>query len=290
MEDYKKLLDELLVEYDLENIREYLYENIKNNIYLGIGEKDNYNLKGVSRVGGYPDVQKDFEWPKTKSEEPMTFIAQLNLNDISSNDKRNLLPQNGILYFFMGRYEPAYDIEHKVIFVESYKNLVTMKLDEPAVLEKYYENFFTAYKLESKASFEIPNYAYMSYDIIEDDEYIEIEETVHFENEFENSIGKIYGYPDGQHGDAELEAALKIIANCKYSYSSKDKGKLAKALNNSEESANNEIKNMEMLLEIKSSDEVGFTWWDCGVIHFFIRQEDLINKDFSKTYLSLYSS
>lgn len=45
-----------------------------------------------------------------------------------------------------------------------------------------------------------------------------------------------------------------------------------------------------MLLEITSNEEVGFQWWDCGDIHFFIRKEDLLNRRFDKTYLSLYSS
>ena len=61
-------------------------------------------------------------------------------------------------------------------------------------------------------------------------------------------------------------------------------------LNGDEEKAEAEINDIVMLLEIDSNSKVGFSWWDCGVIHFFIRKEDLKNRNFDKTYLSLYSS
>lgn len=47
---------------------------------------------------------------------------------------------------------------------------------------------------------------------------------------------------------------------------------------------------MVMLLEIDPNDKIVFSWWDSGLIHFFIRKEDLKNKNFNNTYLSLYSS
>ncbi|URZ00365.1 YwqG family protein [Clostridium felsineum] len=286
-----KKIDELLEEYELTDIKDYIYKNIKNSIYLSLTGEDDYKVQGVSRVGGYPDVPEKFEWPSTKDGEPMTFIAQLNLKEISLSDENDFLPKGGILYFFMGIDEPAYDIEHKVVFVEADKNLMIRKPDKVTVLEEDYEESFVPYKIESKACVEIPNYAYMDYDIIEDsDEYFSLEESIRFENQGENYIGKIYGYPEDQHNDSELEAALKIIANHKYSYSSKDKEKLIAALNGDEGKADAEINDIVMLLEIDSNSKIGFSWWDCGVIHFFIRKEDLKNRNFDKTYLSLYSS
>ena len=70
----------------------------------------------------------------------------------------------------------------------------------------------------------------------------------------------------------------------------KDRDKLVAFFGGDEQKTDEEIKNIIMLLEIQSSSEVGFQWWDCGVIHFFIRKEDLENKQFDRTYLSLYSS
>ena len=291
MKNYIKEIDELLEEYELTDIKDYIYKNIKNSIYLSLTTEDDYKVQGVSRAGGYPDMPENFEWPSTTDDEPMTFIAQLNLKEISSYDENGLLPKGGMLYFFMGIDEPAYDIEHKVIYIEDDKNLIFTKPDKPTVLEEDYEEVFVPYKIESKQCVEIPNYAYMDYDIVEDsDEYFSLEESIRFENEGKNYVGKVYGYPEGQHDDSELEAALKIVANHKYSYSNKDKEKLIAALNGDEGKANGEINDIVMLLEIDSNSKIGFSWWDCGVIHFFIRKEDLKNGNFDKTYLSLYSS
>lgn len=54
--------------------------------------------------------------------------------------------------------------------------------------------------------------------------------------------------------------------------------------------AEQEIKDMVMLLEIESDDKIGFSCWNSGLIHFLIRKEDLKNKNFDNTYLSLSSS
>jgi uncharacterized protein YwqG len=286
-----KELEELIKKYELEEVKDYIYENIKNIIYLNLTEKDNYKFKGVSRVGGYPDVPENFQWPKNAEGKLLTFIAQLNLKEISFCDENALLPKKGMIYFFMGIDEPAYDIEHKVIYIEENEKLNLMKPEKPTVLEEEHEQTFTPYKVNGRNSIEIPNYAYVDYDILEDsDAFFSLEEDIRFENTGDNCVGKVYGYPERQHDDAELEAALKIIAKHQYNYRESEKEILIKALGGNKEKAEQEIHDMVMLLEIDSNDKIGFSWWDSGVIHFFIRKEDLKNKNFDNTYLSLYSS
>lgn len=284
-------LEELIKEYELEEIKDYIYENIKNIIYLNLLEKDNYELQGGSRVGGYPDVPENFQWPKNTEGKLLTFIAQLDLKQISICDENNLFPKMGMLYFFMGIDEPAYDIEHKVIYIEGNENLKLMKPEKPTVLEEEHDEVFIPYRIEGNNSIEIPNYAYINYDIVEDsDAFCSLEEDMRFENAGNDCIGKVYGYPVGQHDDAELEAALKILANHQYRYRESEKEILIKALDGNKEKAEQELQDIVMLLEIDSNDKIGFSWWDSGLIHFFIRKEDLKNKSFDNTYLSLYSS
>jgi uncharacterized protein YwqG len=54
---------------------------------------------GSSKLGGQPDLPDTFDWP-TFDNKPMIFFGQINLADIKNLDKENILPQNGILYFF----------------------------------------------------------------------------------------------------------------------------------------------------------------------------------------------
>lgn len=280
-------IDNLINEYDLLDIKDYIHKNMKNSIKIKLEEEEDYKVVGSSRIGGYPDVPENFNWPKTKEGDFMTLIAQLNMSEISKYDLDNVLPKNGLLYFFMGIDEPAYDIEHKVIYFESAENIKLMKIEETTILEDDCE--FKSFKASATSTVDIPNYAYMDYDVIDDsDSYFDMEEEVKFS--CGNNIGSIFGYPDGQHDDSELEAALKIILNEGYHYSPKEKDKLINYYKGDVNKADEEISNICMLLEIDSENNVGFQWWDSGCIHFFIRKEDLINKDFSKTYLSLYSS
>ena len=61
--------------------------------------KNNKVKIGTSKLGGTPDLSVSFDWPKYK-EEPMVFIGQLNLKELKSFHKNEILPQKGILYFF----------------------------------------------------------------------------------------------------------------------------------------------------------------------------------------------
>jgi len=67
---------------------------------------------GASRFGGRPDVPKDFVWPvATRDPRPYTttkpvvlpldFVAQIALSDIAELDRERLLPEDGLLSFFM---------------------------------------------------------------------------------------------------------------------------------------------------------------------------------------------
>lgn len=282
-------IDKMLIENELMDLKEYIYQNIKNSIKITTLEEEDYSEVGSTRIAGYPDVPDGFIWPKTKDGEFMTFIAQLNMIEISKYDVENILPKQGILYFFIGRDEPAYDIEHKVIYIEHNENIKLMEIEETTILEDDYKCEFKPFKASANSSLDIPNYAYMDYDIIDNsDSYFDMQEQI--KGRDNNYIGCISGYPEGQHDDVELEAALKIILNENYNYSLREKDKLIKYFNGDMDKTDEEINNIYMLLEINSDSKVGFQWWDCGYIHFFIRKEDLINKDFNRTYLSLYSS
>ena len=78
-------------------ICELIKQNEKTEIVI------NYTLKSgaakrASKIGGKPDVPKDFE--DIRKERPLSFIIQINLKDVAPYDKEELLPKQGILSFF----------------------------------------------------------------------------------------------------------------------------------------------------------------------------------------------
>src|SRR5690606_33198558 len=96
----EKLL-ELLEQYGLSHRADEILSQCKPSIHLSLQyDMDEADIPiGASKVGGSPDVPPDFVWPQW-NDIPLTFIAQFRLSDVKPYDVENLLPENGMLYFF----------------------------------------------------------------------------------------------------------------------------------------------------------------------------------------------
>ncbi|WTK84008.1 YwqG family protein [Kribbella sp. NBC_01510] len=53
----------------------------------------------ASRLGGAPDLPPAITWPRN-DDEPLSFIAQVNLADVAAYDSEGVLPRAGLLSFF----------------------------------------------------------------------------------------------------------------------------------------------------------------------------------------------
>ena len=60
---------------------------------------------GLSKLGGNPDVPVDFEWPYWNNR-PLSFLMQVNLEDLKNFEENPFPTQSGLLYFF---YDPLQD-------------------------------------------------------------------------------------------------------------------------------------------------------------------------------------
>ncbi|MEV0781153.1 YwqG family protein [Streptomyces sp. NPDC050428] len=57
------------------------------------------SVTGRTRLGGLPDAASDAAWP-CRGDRPMTFLAQIDLAEISPFDDDRLLPSDGLLHIF----------------------------------------------------------------------------------------------------------------------------------------------------------------------------------------------
>lgn len=57
---------------------------------------------GLSKLGGNPDVPVDFEWPYWNNR-PLSFLMQVNLEDLKNFEENPFPTHNRLLYFF---YDP----------------------------------------------------------------------------------------------------------------------------------------------------------------------------------------
>ncbi|WP_440117541.1 DUF1963 domain-containing protein [Paenibacillus sp. QZ-Y1] len=297
-----------LEEYGLGAAADLLLSSSRWGIRLDVSTLDEYRRTGNSRVGGDPDLPDNMKWPLTEEGVPMTFLAQLNLVDLSPytpNDGRGSLPERGMLYFFIGVDEPAYHIEHRVIFEPDAHNLKRRTPDGDTALD---EADFVAHSVTVLPNLEFPTYAYIDsqeLNALADsqsneknevqveadlyDRYLEFESS--WNHPSAQNWGGMFGYPDGQHPDAEHQALLQIVLGEEYGYNEQDcEKKLTAHYGGDEKRMRQELSDTLLLLKIDTHDAIGFQWWDCGELQFFIRKADLLAGRFDQTYCSLYSS
>ena len=89
---------------------------------------------GASKLGGNPDLPKDFKWPHWK-DKPLTFIAQFKLSEVAKaytnqDDDPYTLPDKGMLYFFYDADEPSWsEYENRDCFrIIYFEDIVTQNL------------------------------------------------------------------------------------------------------------------------------------------------------------------
>lgn len=297
MENKKQLFDRLRIN-GLDKYYDKLESMVRNTIrlYLTSCSDDDIPI-GQSKIGGRPDLPVNFSWfTETNSittkkffvfgketeqtiTKSLSFIAQINLSEISHFDDENLLPKNGILYFFYSDEQDAwgFDIKDKNKFKILYfdGDLTTLKrFDFPADLEN---SRFKPCSITAKQEISLPSCDYELYNDFNftDDEIDIFNEKI---NE-DGNLNKLLGYSDNIQNEMELECEL--VTNGLYcGDSSGYEDPRAKELEPN-------AKNWRLLLQIDSNDENEMMWGDSGRLYFWIRKEDLISKQFDNSWLIL---
>jgi uncharacterized protein YwqG len=272
---------------------------IRNTIRLYQSEVDEDRIAiGQTNIGGRPDLPTEINWVtetntveksgikflifKSKKQETITkslsFIAQINLTEVSPIDKENLLPKTGLLYFFYSAEQEAwgYDYKDQNKFKVIYWNGDFAELkrrDFPSDLPEY--SCYKPCSVALKSEVSLPSF---DHEIYED--FAPEEDDIFWGkiNDDEN-INKLLGYSDNIQNAMELECEL-VTNGIYYGNSSGYNDPRAKMLEPN-------AKNWRLLLQIDSNDENGMMWGDVGRIYFWIKKDDLLNKEFDKSWIIL---
>lgn len=240
-------------------------------------EKDENIKIGKSKIGGKPDLLAENIWPKTNDNKSLSFIAQLNCEEVSLYDKESLFPKNGLISFFYCSEQQAWGFDPKdidrfmVIYTEDLSNL--KRIDFPKDLEEH--SIFTPNMIKFDSSLSLPNLEYEGVDALltdkEFDKYSEIAG---------GAENQILGYANCIQSAMELECQL--VTNGLYC---------------GDHSGYNDPRSKELeqgssdwvlLFQIDSEEEnVGMMWGDSGKLYFWIRKQDLKEKNFSKCWFIL---
>lgn len=99
IDEQRKVLLELFAEAGLAKHAEAL---IRPSVRLHATRVEESTVPGgATKLGGRPDLPADVEWPREQNE-PLTFLAQLDLGELAPLLPKGALPSSGLLSFFVG--------------------------------------------------------------------------------------------------------------------------------------------------------------------------------------------
>jgi len=244
---------------------------------------------GSSKIGGKPDLPPDFEWfhyqrdslfTGVVANRPLSFLAQINLEEVEEFDLDNKLPNTGILYFFYemesGRW--GFDpIDKGCARVYYYKGNLDqlVRTDFPAGLNDEY--IFPEISLSFSTKINIPPYE--EQDLCHDYRiYNKIQERNGLTEEVYSS--KLLGYADIIQNDMTIECEL--VTNGIYCGDATDKSEKRKELE-----AHKSQWKLLFQLESLYDKKIDLSFGDAGRVYYYIKEDDLLNRNFDDVWFIL---
>ena len=275
--DFKKIITEML-----DNLK-------KNEITLSTEFNNNSEIVDKSKIGGKPYLPKDFIWPYYQGL-PLSFLAQINLEEVSSLDKDKLLPDKGMLYFFYELetqewgYSPQDKGCAKVFYFENTTNFTLINFPED--MEDYYK--IPEFKVNFKSNISLPSYENFYLILKEQDTFkkqdISFKDFIPLYDEIfipDNNYTKLLGYPEVIQNPMEEE--------CEAVTRGFNMGGIESYPKQYQKEIRSASKDWILLFQMDTveSDDYELMFGDCGHIYFWIKKEDLANKNFENIWLIL---
>jgi uncharacterized protein YwqG len=235
-----------------------------------------------SRLGGRPWMPEDVAWPAA-SDRPLSFLAQIRLDELPKDAVSSELPRTGHLLFFYDAIEQPWGFEPedaqswKVLFVSGGRELRDFPdaLGDEARFAECRLTFGSTLTLPSAFSARAPELA-TDADI---DAYWEVHRALE-EDELDVPAHQIGGWPRLIQSD--MEEQCQLCSSGVRMGSPKDHEATYRP--GLEEGAEDWI----LLFQV-DTDEVGpgWMWGDCGTLYYWIKKQDLAVRDFTSVWLIL---
>lgn len=277
------------------NLDQVLESLTRNEISITTHESESDGIITRSKFGGKPAVPSEFEWPRFEAEDydeetanrPLSFLCQINLNEIAPFDKEALLPPKGLLLFFYEQAAPRWGFDPKdrgcsrVFFFEDVSHVELMDypddLNDAYRVKEYDISFCTSNSYPSYEEFSC--YSNVACDW---DKYDENLEKANYKIDSERH--KLLGYANLIQNEMLTECErIERGLYCGDSKSYKNTPDDIKA------DINRSATEWILLFQMASiqEDDYELMFGDAGNLYFYIRKEDLRSKQFNKVWLVL---
>lgn len=248
----------------------------------------------TSKFGGKPHLPANFAWPYYEGADyldeeianrPLSFLAQFNLEEIADFDTDNMLPHTGMLYFFYELCTMKWGFDPKdqgcarVYYIEDTNNL--SPVDFPADLAQDYR--IPEFALKFSSQMNLPDYgeAAERHTDVEWDCYDEERIIYGCEMQDNTECSKLLGYANLVQGDMLFQCA-EIAAGIYC-------GDVTEFTDEQRESLLAQSEAWTLLFQMSTVEKDGYElmFGDCGSIYFYIRKQDLKEKNFDNVWLIL---
>jgi uncharacterized protein YwqG len=262
-----------------------LAQSALRSIRLRASVEDSAGEVGTSRLGGLPDLPSTTEWP-SNDDEPLSFIAQINLRDVHECDLEGVLPADGLLSFFYDAvnqsawgFSPADHGAFAVLYTPPSSHLV--RRDAPSTLPP--SGVFRPVRLTPDTELTFVPWESFTAEAIGMSHAQALEYGEIFEEDDEDYepqvMHRLLGHPDHVQGDMQLECQL--VTNGLYC------GDASGYKDPRGEDLKPGAGQWRLLLQIDSEDAAGMMWGDVGRLYYWIKESDLAARDWELSWLVL---
>lgn len=217
-----------------------------------------------TKLGGKPCVADlSFQWPCVDNE-PLAFIAQLDLAELAAELEIYWLPTTGILLFFYDvetmpwGCEPDDNELWKVIYIPDAKTDIDFPKNLPSECQ-FDPVFLEAVKIEQLPSLERDEVKASKLTDYQEDAYHEL-----CDREIgEQPAHQVSGFPECLQGD-EMELECQLLSSG--------------LVLNDKSARSDELKqaadDWRLLLQLDTDEEADMMWGDCGTLYFWVKEQD----------------
>ena len=262
--------------------------NLKRNSIICKLESANENTQNSikSKIGGKPFLPKEINWFRNtfmgeeNNGKPLSFLAQFNMEELLKFDLDHMLPKKGMLYFFYDFYEEPIGCMTKekngakIFFYDGNME----ELEEQAFPQDLNKEFcIPQFNIHFSTRYEVPmceEYREIMQDNIRYDDYNSELDSLCLNRNNDEEVTKILGYADLCQGSMLLQCEMiRNGIDC-------NDFKYLKYQNKYIDASAEWI--LLFQIDTISNSDFELMFGDCGRLYFYIRKEDLKEKNFEK--------
>lgn len=239
---------------------------------------------GASKLGGLPDLPAIFEWPKLH-DAPMSFIAQIRLDDLKGLDGAASLPNAGMLWFFYDAAQqtfgsdPADRAGRQIYFLDDASEGQLHRVPAPDSLaangrfKSCAVSFSNELTLPERPQTELPSLAFSKDD---QKRYETLYASFPSKDARATAQHRLLGHPDTIQDD--MRGQCQLMANGVTAVADPRSTELLKNAND-----------WQLLLQVDSDDRAAMRWASSGMLYFWIKRADLAVRNFDQVWVVLQS-